>query len=187
MGMPHEVLLRPATGRDDATLVRIYAHYVRHSTATFELDAPDQFEIERRRLDVLAAGLPYLVAERGGEIAGFAYAGPYRLRPAYRFTVENSIYVDPAARGRGIGSLLLARLIADCQATGMRQMVAVVGDSANEASIRLHLRHGFRQVGVLRSVGRKFDRWLDTVILQRELAPAPPAPATPAIQADPRR
>jgi phosphinothricin acetyltransferase len=101
--------------------------------------------------------------------------------------VENSIYLDPAARGRGIGSLLLARLIDDCRDAGMRQMVAVVGDSANEASIRLHLRHGFREVGVLRSVGRKFDRWLDTVILQRELAPERPTPATPAISAAPPR
>jgi len=168
--MPHGLSLRIAEDRDDHAIARIYGHYVRHSTATFELEAPDEFEMERRRMIIADAGLPYLVAERDGAILGFAYAGPYRARPAYRFTVENSIYLDPAMRGQGVGSVLLARLIEDCKRAGKRQMVAVVGDSANTASIRLHTRFGFREVGVLRSVGRKFDRWLDTVLLQRELS-----------------
>ncbi|MEP7363855.1 MAG: N-acetyltransferase family protein [Acidobacteriota bacterium] len=167
--MPDEISIRTAEEKDDHSLARIYGHYVRHSTATFELEAPDEFEMERRRLIVAGAGLPYLVAEQNGAILGFAYAGPYRARPAYRYTVENSIYLDPAMRGKGVGSLLLARLIEDCTRAGKRQMVAVVGDSANTASVRLHVRLGFREVGVLRSVGRKFDRWLDTVLLQREL------------------
>ena len=178
--MPPEHFLRLAEDRDDPALARIYGHYVRHSTSTFELEAPDEFEMERRRLAIAAAGLPYLVAERKGEVVGFAYAGPYRARPAYRFTVESSIYLDPAMRGQGLGGLLLARLIEDCRRAGRRQMVAVVGDSANVASIRLHSRMGFREVGVLRSVGRKFDRWLDTVLLQLDLAPQGEADAPSA-------
>ena len=162
--------LRIAEDRDDHSLARIYGYYVRHSTATFEIEAPDEFEMERRRMSIAEAGLPYLVAEREGAILGFAYAGPYRARPAYRFTVEISIYLDPAICGQGVGKILLTRLIEDCERAGKRQMVAVVGDSANTASIRLHTRLGFREVGVLRSVGRKFDRWLDTVLLQRELS-----------------
>ncbi len=181
--MPRDLIFRLAEDRDGQNLARIYGHYVRHSTATFEIEAPGEAEMARRRLVIAESGLPYLVAERGGAILGFAYAGPYRARPAYRFTVENSIYLDPAARGQGIGKLLLARLIEDCERAGKRQMIAIVGDSANVASIRLHTRLGFREVGVLRAVGRKFDRWLDTVILQLDLAPATPTPATQETQA----
>lgn len=151
-------------------MARIYGHYVRHGTSTFETEAPDEREMQRRMEAIRTAGLPYLVADRDGVLAGFAYAGPYRARPAYRYTVENSIYLDPAARGQGVGSALMERLIALCEEAGMRQMVAIVGDSANAASIRLHARFGFREVGVLRGVGWKFGRWLDTVILQKELA-----------------
>ena len=181
--MSPDLTLRIAEDRDNQALLRIYGHYVRHSTATFEMEEPTEAEIDRRRTLIIEAGLPYLVAEREGSVVGFAYAGPYRVRPAYRFTVENSIYLDPAARGQGIGTLLLTRLIEDCERAGKRQMVAIVGDSANLASIRLHTRLGFREVGVLLSVGRKFDRWLDTVILQRDLVPALPTRATKATQA----
>jgi phosphinothricin acetyltransferase len=162
-------LIRSAVEADVPAITGIYAHHVRHGTASFEIEAPDEAEIDRRRLDVLALGLPYLVAEVDGRVAAYAYAGRYRARPAYRFTVEDSVYVHPDYLGRGLGRELLARLIEDCRRQGARQMVAIIGDSANVASIRLHERLGFRRVGVLEGVGYKFDRWIDSVIMQLAL------------------
>jgi L-amino acid N-acyltransferase YncA len=162
-------LIRSATERDIPAITNIYAHYVRHGTATFEIEPPDCSEMDQRRLEILSHGLPYLVAEIDERVAGYAYAGPYRLRPAYRFTVEDSIYIHPDFLARGMGQSLLTRLIEFCEAEHKHQMVAVIGDSSNIASIRLHEKFGFRTVGVLEEVGRKFGRWLDTVIMQRVL------------------
>jgi L-amino acid N-acyltransferase YncA len=162
--------IRPSRPEDVPAIQAIYAHHVLHGTATFEEIPPDALEIARRRADVVGRGLPWLVAEAaGGALVGYAYAGPFRPRSAYRFSLEDSIYLDPAAIGRGLGGRLLERLIADCTATGARQLVAVIGDSGNEASRRLHARAGFVHVGILRSVGCKFGRWLDTVEMQRPL------------------
>jgi phosphinothricin acetyltransferase len=162
-------LIRPSTENDIADITRIYSGYVLHGTATFELEPPDMDEIGRRRSSVLSLGLPFLVAEQDGEVAGYAYAGVYRPRPAYRFTVEDSIYVDPRYTGKGGGRMLLNELIRSCEQGPWRQMIAVIGDSENAASIRLHVSCGFCHVGNLRDVGFKFDRWLDSVLMQREL------------------
>ena len=161
--------LRPVAESDLPAVLAIYAQEVRHGTASFELEPPDLAELGRRHARVRALGLPWLVAELPRGIAGFAYASSYRERPAYRFTVENSVYVADWARGRGIGRTLLLQLVAEARAAGARQMVAVIGDSANLGSIALHRACGFADVGVLRDVGRKFDRWLDTVLMQRAL------------------
>ena len=157
----------------------IYAHHVAHGFGSFEEVAPDIAELTRRRADFVSRGLPYLVAEVDGRVVGYAYASPFRPRSAYRFTVENSIYVDPAATRRGVGRSLLAALIAECTALGFRQLVAVIGDSQNASSIRLHEALGFRHAGRLVSVGRKKGRWLDSVLMQLTLGPGdtaePPA------------
>jgi L-amino acid N-acyltransferase YncA len=150
-------------------LQSIYAHWVIHGLASFEEAPPDLAEMERRRLGVQEQGLPYIVALDGAVIMGFAYAGPYRLRPAYRFTVEDSVYVAPEATGRGVGRALLAQVILRAESRGLRQMVAVIGDSANGGSIGLHESQGFRRVGVLQSVGFKHGRWVDSVLMQRPL------------------
>jgi phosphinothricin acetyltransferase len=164
------IRIRPSTEDDLGSIAAIYGHHVLHGTGSFETEPPGEKEMRRRRADVLARGLPHLVAEEeGGAILGYAYASAYRPRAAYRNTVENSVYVRHDIVGRGVGRLLLAELIAQCEALGVRQMVAVVGDSANLASLRLHEAFGFRLVGTLRSVGRKHGRWLDTVLLQRAL------------------
>jgi L-amino acid N-acyltransferase YncA len=165
------VTLRPSTDADVAAAAGIYAHHVRTGLASFELVPPDAEEMARRRRDVVKLGLPYLVAEVEGTVVGYAYAGPYRLRPAYRFTVEDSIYIHPAHTHKGIGRLLLAAVIARCEEQGYRQMVAIVGDSGNTPSIGLHLAFGFEHAGVLHSVGFKFGRWVDTVLMQRPLGP----------------
>jgi L-amino acid N-acyltransferase YncA/putative methionine-R-sulfoxide reductase with GAF domain len=162
-------LIRTATELDVPAITEIYAHHVRHGAATFEIEPPDCAEVERRRMAVLSQGLPYLVAETDGHITGYAYATRYRTRAAYRFTVEDSVYIHPDYRARGLGRILLDRLIELCNAEGCRQMIAVIGDSSNVASIRIHERLGFRRVGVLESVGRKFGRWIDVVIMQRAL------------------
>jgi L-amino acid N-acyltransferase YncA len=161
--------IRPATVADLPSVTRIYEHAVRHGTATFELIPPDLAEITRRFDALMDGGFPYLVALLEGSVAGYAYAGPYRPRPAYRFTVENSVYLEPAIHRRGIGLQLMQRLIPECETRGFRQMIAVIGDSANAGSIGLHARCGFQMIGTHPSVGLKFGRWLDTVMMQLPL------------------
>jgi phosphinothricin acetyltransferase len=162
--------LRAVTPTDLPAIHAIYAREVLTRTATFELEPPEPAELGRRIEAVQAAGLPWLVAEVGGRVAGYAYAGPYRMRPAYGLTVENSVYVDDAFLRRGIGRALLAKVIRLCSEAGRREMVAIIGDSANLASVGLHEAAGFRHVGTLTGVGYKFGRWLDTVIMQRSLS-----------------
>ena len=163
------ILIRIATEKDMDAVQQIYADEVLNGSASFELDPPDRAEIERRWRTVLEAGLPYFVAEHAHKVAGYAYAAPYRPRPAYRYTVENSVYVDRSSRGQGIGLALLEQLIEACRASGARQMIGIIGDSENHASIGLHERAGFRKIGVLADVGWKFGRWLDSVVMQRAL------------------
>lgn len=167
--MTPSLLIRPSEPADLAAITRIYAHAVNHGTGTFELDAPDEAAMAERRAAVLANGLPWLVAERDGAVLGYAYANHFRPRRAYRFCVEDSIYLDEAARGQGVGRLLLAELLARCEARGARQMLAVIGDSANAGSVGVHRACGFEPVGVLKSAGWKFGRWLDVVLMQRSL------------------
>ncbi|MBN9005818.1 MAG: N-acetyltransferase [Rhizobiales bacterium] len=164
-----DVLIRPATEADLPFITAIYDHAVRTGTATFELIPPDLAEMTRRFGALRDGGFPYLAAELDGAVVGYAYAGPYRPRPAYRFTVENSIYLAPASHRRGIGIQLLRRLIAECEARGYRQMIAVIGDSANAGSVGVHTRAGFQMIGTHPSVGLKFGRWLDTVMMQLAL------------------
>jgi phosphinothricin acetyltransferase len=175
--------IRAATLDDAPAIAQIYAGHVARGTASFELAPPDAKEMQRRMTTLLADGYPWLCALADGVLAGYAYAGPYRPRPAYRYTVEDSVYLAPSAQRRGIGSALLARLIDACTARGDRQMIAVIGDSANARSITLHERAGFAEVGRLRDVGHKFGRWLDIVLMQRALgdgaASAPAARALP--------
>lgn len=161
--------IRPSTDADLPAITAIYAHAVAHGTGTFELEAPDQAEMARRRDDVRQKGLPWLVAERQGVVLGYAYANHFRPRRAYRFCLEDSIYLAPEARGQGVGTVLLAELLARCEAAGARQMLAVIGDSQNLGSIGVHRRLGFEHTGLLRSAGWKFDRWLDVVLMQRSL------------------
>ncbi|WP_396268896.1 GNAT family N-acetyltransferase [Ideonella sp.] len=163
------LLIRPSTDADLAAITAIYADNVLHGTGTFELEPPDEAEMARRRGDVLSKGLPWLVAERAGVVLGYAYANHFRPRLAYRFCVEDSIYLGPDAKGQGVGTLLLAELIARCTAAGARQMVAVIGDSANLGSVGVHRRLGFEDAGVLKSAGWKFDAWRDVVLMQRPL------------------
>jgi phosphinothricin acetyltransferase len=161
--------IRPTLEADLPAVTAIYQQAVREGTATFELEPPDLAEMTRRYRALLDGGYPYFVAELDGRIAGYAYAGAYRPRPAYRFTVENSIYLDPAFHRRGIGLVLLRRLIAECEVRGFRQMIAVIGDSANAGSVGVHSRCGFEMIGTHPNVGLKFGRWLDTVMMQRDL------------------
>ena len=163
------MLLRDARDDDMSAIQAIYAHHVLHGTASFEEEPPPLAEMQRRRADVSARGLPYLVAEIDGQVAGYSYATPYRARSAYRFSIENSVYVDHARHRRGIGRALLGELIARCERGEWRQMIAVIGDSAQGASIGLHESAGFRHIGTLQAVGLKFGRWLDTVLMQRAL------------------
>lgn len=166
---PLPVLVRPATPADMDQVQAIYAYYVTRTAASFEEEVPSIAEMRRRRDDVVARNLPYLVAEDDGEVLGYTYAGPWRPRSAYRYTVEDSIYVAPFVQGRGIGKALLGALIDRCTELGYRRMIAVIGDSANQGSIGLHRSLGFRQEGVLRGVGLKFGRWVDVVIMHRVL------------------
>jgi phosphinothricin acetyltransferase len=168
--------VRPGAEGDIDAITAIYAHAVKHGTSSFELVAPDAAELSRRRHDVIAHGWPWLVAESRGRILGYAYAGAFRARPAYRFTVEDSIYLHPGAQRSGVGRVLLAELLARCAAAGARQMLAVIGDSDSHGSIALHRALAFEPTGVLRSVGWKFGRWLDVVLLQRSLGPVEPTP-----------
>jgi phosphinothricin acetyltransferase len=173
-------LLRPATAADLPAITAIYAHQVLTGLASFETEAPTLAQMAQRFDAITGAGYPYLVAELDGAVLGYAYANHYRTRPAYRFTVEDSIYIAPAAVGRGLGRALLARLIVECEQRGYRQMLAVIGDSANTASVALHRACGFTQKAVLDAVGFKFGRWVDSVIMQRGLGEedqSPPADA----------
>lgn len=165
-------LIRPATSADIPAISVIYAHAVLHGTASFELKPPGEAEMAQRQKLLLDGGFPYLVAESDGDIAGYAYAGLYRTRPAYRWTLEDSVYVSPTAHRRGVGRALLERLLVESQQRGFRQMIAVIGDSIQQTpSIELHRALGFRTVGVLENVGYKFGRWLDSVLMQRDLGP----------------
>jgi L-amino acid N-acyltransferase YncA len=171
-------LIRSATANDIPAIAGIYAHHVLHGLASFELEAPGAREMALRMAHITGLGMPYLVAEIGGHIAGYAYAGPYRARPAYHYTLEDSVYIHRDFSGRGVGSALMPALIAACEQAGYRQLIAVIGDSANIASIRLHEKFGFGRVGLLSSVGWKFGRWVDSVLMQRTLGPgdhSPPA------------
>ncbi|HSD43726.1 MAG TPA: GNAT family N-acetyltransferase [Burkholderiales bacterium] len=161
------IVLRAAEPRDAPRIAAIYAHHVLTGLASFETEPPDDAEIRRRLAGVRARGLPYLVAEAGGGVVGYAYAAPYRARPAYRYTLEDSVYVDRDSAGRGVGRRLLERLVAECAACGCRQLVAVIGDSANRPSIALHAACGFARVGLPPAVGYKLGRWVDSVLMQR--------------------
>ncbi len=163
------IVVRPARPADVPRIVEIYRPQVLGGLSTFETTPPNEGEMARRLADIVSRGMPYLVAEAGGVIAGYAYANVYRARPAYRYTVEDSIYLDDAFGRRGIGRRLLDALIDDCAARGFRQMVAVIGDSANAGSIALHRACGFEWVGTLRASGWKLDRWVDSVLMQRAL------------------
>ena len=181
--MPSSALLiRPSLEADLPAITAIYAHHVLHGTGSFEIDAPDLAEMTRRRADVLAKGLPHLVASRGAEVLGFAYAGAFRPRPAFRFMAEDSVYIHADHVSLGIGRALLAELLRHCEALGIRQMLAVIGDSANAGSVGVHSATGFTQVGILRSCGWKFDRWLDIVLMEKTLGAGDNTPpvATPA-------
>ena len=161
--------IRPTVAADLPFITAIYDHAVRFGTATFELIPPDLAEMTRRFDALMDGGFPYLVAALEGRVIGYAYAGAYRPRPAYRFTVENSVYLEPAIHRRGIGLQLLQRLIAESESRGYRQMIAVIGDSANAGSIGVHTRCGFQMIGTHPNVGFKFGRWLDTVMMQLPL------------------
>ncbi len=162
--------IRSATPADCASIAEIYAPAVTHGTTSFELVAPDADEIARRMRTITEAGFPYLAAERDGAVIGYAYASSYRMRPAYRYTVENSVYVAAEAQRGGVGRALLTRLIDECTTGGFRQMIAVIGDSPNQpSSIGLHRACGFVEVGRLPDVGFKFGRWLDSLLMQRAL------------------
>jgi phosphinothricin acetyltransferase len=161
--------VRPARAADLPALQAIYAHHVMHGLASFEEVPPALEEITRRHAEVTERGLPWLVAEVGGSVAGYGYCAPYRARSAYRYTLEDSIYVRPDAQGKGVGGALLREVLAACEGLGYRQVIAVIGDSANAASINLHASVGFVRCGMLRSTGFKFGRWVDSVLMQRPL------------------
>jgi len=163
------MILRTATPADAEGLAAIYGHAVLHGLGTFEEVPPTAQEMEARRSAIVERGLPYLVAQDADRLLGFAYAGPFRTRAAYRFTLEDSVYVAPDAQARGVGAALLGAVIAACEALGVRQLVAVIGDSGNTASMGLHRALGFELIGIARSVGFKHDRWVDIVQMQKSL------------------
>jgi L-amino acid N-acyltransferase YncA len=169
-------LPRPATAADLGAIHAVYAHHVLHGLASFEEVPPTLDEMRRRFEDVVARGLPYLALELDGAIAGYGYCAPYRARSAYRYSLEDSVYVRHDMTRRGAGRAILAALVARCAELGYRQLVAVIGDSANMPSIELHARQGFLRVGTLRSIGFKFGRWVDSVIMQRPLGPGDATP-----------
>ncbi|RED52355.1 GNAT family N-acetyltransferase [Aestuariispira insulae] len=169
--MTQDITIRPAHSDDLPAITEIYGHHVRHGLASFEETAPDLAEMTARFTTLANLNYPYLTALKGERVLGYAYAGPYRTRPAYRFTVENSVYVAPDATGLGAGGALLDALIAACEEGGFRQMIAVIGDSGNAASIGLHGSRGFEHAGVLAHVGFKHGRWVDSVFMQRTLGP----------------
>ena len=175
---PSALLIRPSSPADLPAITAIYAHHVTHGKGSFELEAPDLDEMSRRRSDVLAKGLPHLVASRGAEVLGFAYAGAFRPRPAFRFMAEDSIYIHADHAGQGLGRALLAELMRHCEALGIRQMLAVIGDSANAGSIGLHHSLGFVHTGILKASGWKHGQWLDTVFMQKALGAGDSSPAS---------
>lgn len=164
-------IIRPSHDDDVAAIAAIYRYHVLYGVASFEEVPPPADEIARRRSEIVGHGLPYLVAERGGRVVGYCYAGPFRPRSGYRFTLEDSIYIDAAEVGRGIGRALLSPVLVRCAELGYRQMVAVIGGRETVASIRLHEALGFAHIGVLPAVGFKFGRWIDIVLMQRALGP----------------
>lgn len=172
-------LIRPSRDADIDAITSIYAHHVLHGTATFETEPPAAAEMAQRRADVLDKRLPWLVAEVDGLVQGYAYATWFRPRSAFRYCVEDSIYLAPGAQGRGLGRALMAELMTRCQLAGMRKMVAVIGDSANAGSIGLHRALGFTLVGTMAACGWKFERWLDIVIMERTLGLGHSTPAPP--------
>lgn len=167
--MPAPVTIRSVTPADIDDITDIYAHAVKHGTASFEIEAPSRSEMDARRKTLESGGFPYLVADIGGRIAGYAYAGPYRPRIAYRYTLEDSVYIHPDAHRQGIGRMLLTELLARAETRGFRQMIAVIGDSAQISSIELHRSIGFAAVGTFTNIGFKHGRWLDSVLMQRAL------------------
>ena len=169
--------IRPSRDADVPGITAIYGYHVLHGVASFEETPPDAAEIARRRNEIVKRGLPYLVAERDGRVIGYCYAGPFRPRVAYRFTVEDSVYVEGGEIGRGLGRALLEQVIARCGELGYRQMVAVIGGRETLGSIRLHERLGFAHMGVLPAVGFKFGRWIDIIMMQRELGPGADTPS----------
>ena len=173
--------IRPCRDEDLPAITAIYGHHVLHGTGTFETTPPTEAEMAARRADVLAKGLPYLVAEDAGQVLGFAYCNWFKPRPAYRFSAEDSIYLHPDARGRGLGRLLLGALAEAGQKAGLRKLIAVIGDSANAGSIGVHTALGFTPAGVIKSCGWKFGRWLDIVLMEKVLGDGdatPPAAET---------
>ena len=163
------LILRPSRDEDVAAIAAIYAHHVLTGTGTFETEAPSEADMAARRADVLAKGLPYLVAERDGEVLGFAYCNWFKPRPAYRFSAEDSIYLAEAARGQRVGSQLLTALSQAAEAVGVRKLIAVIGDSANAGSVGVHRAQGFTHVGVLKDCGWKFGAWRDVVLMEKVL------------------
>lgn len=170
-------LIRHSIDADVSAIATIYAHHVLHGTGTFETEPPSPADMASRRADVLAKGLPYLVAEEDGQVLGFAYCNWFKPRPAYRFSAEDSIYLAPDQAGRGLGRQLLSALAAQAEQVGVRKLIAVIGDSANVGSIGVHQALGFQHVGVLSSCGWKFDRWLDVVLMEKSLGAGDLAPA----------
>jgi L-amino acid N-acyltransferase YncA len=161
--------IRPSRDQDLPAITAIYGHHVLHGTGTFETDPPSETDMAARRADVLAKGLPYLVAEDEGRVLGYAYCQWFKPRPAYRFSAEDSIYLHPDAQGKGLGKELLAELERQAESAGIRKLIAVIGDSANQGSVGVHRTLGFKPVGVIQSCGWKFGKWLDIVLMEKQI------------------
>ena len=172
--------IRPSRDQDLPAITAIYAHHVLHSTGTFETEPPTETEMKARRADVLAKGLPWLVAEENGQLLGYAYCQWFKQRPAYRFSAEDSIYLHPDAQGKGLGKALLVELAREAEAAGIRKLIAVIGDSGNKGSVGVHRALGFAPVGMFKSCGWKFGKWLDIVLMEKPLGAADSTPPTSA-------